>query len=91
MRIGVMVKTFCGAGRFQHTPTFSGKDSVSNEVVEMLRRVNERLYDEMPKGADDLRIEISYKVPRRQAPPSRTDTPSSASGAGPGGEYYAEG
>ena len=63
-KAGIRIDTFVGAGRFQHTVYYSGKlEDVSNEVVEMLKKVNERLYEEMPQGSKGLVSRIEYRHP----------------------------
>ncbi|VVB78497.1 Uncharacterised protein [uncultured archaeon] len=61
---GITIETFVGAGHFQHQVYFSGKiQDVSQEVVDMLQKVNEKLYEEMPQGSKGLISRIEYKHP----------------------------
>ena len=63
-RAGIIVKTFVGAGVYQHDARFRGKiDDVPNEVVDILKQANERLYEHMPQGSYGLVSCIEYRSP----------------------------
>jgi hypothetical protein len=62
---GVRVETFQSAGRFQHTAYDIGVDpdrkgEVCQDVVELLKQLNEKLYNEMPEGAHGLESKVVY-------------------------------
>jgi len=59
---GIVIRTFVGAGRYQHDVKFFGDiRAVSQEVADMLQKVNERLYEYMPQESDKLISRIEYK------------------------------
>jgi hypothetical protein len=74
MRRGLRIETFVGAGHYQHKVYDVGvsarnrQDGVSEEAVEALKKVNERLWEEMPRGSGPVVSEISYRPPVQSAP-----------------------
>lgn len=59
---GIVVRTFASAGRYQHDTRFFGEiQDVPEEVVDMLKRANERLYEHMPEGSEGLVSRIEYR------------------------------
>ena len=69
-KLTLIIETFQVAGRYQHAVYEKGAVRKENErleisegVVEMLKRVNERLYEEMPQGSINLVSKIEYTRP----------------------------
>ena len=65
-KYGIRIETFVGGGRYQHKVSEFGvkpdrKGEVTNEVVEAQKKVNERLWEEMPEGATGLVAIVTYK------------------------------
>jgi hypothetical protein len=59
---GIKIETFVGAGVYQHNIHFWGDiDAVPQEIVDMLKNVNEKLYEHMPKESDCLVSRIEYR------------------------------
>lgn len=70
MKYGIKVETFQVAGRYQHKVYDIGVKpdrvgELSNDVVEAQKRVNEKLWDEMPEGATGLVAIIQYQAPKK--------------------------
>ena len=70
MKYGIKIETCNVAGRFQHKVYDIGvgadrKGELSNDVVEAQKKVNERLWEEMPDGADGLVSIIKYKSSKK--------------------------
>lgn len=63
-RTGVEIRTFCSAGRYQHRLRNIGGGEVSDEVVELLKQVNEKAYDEMLNSSKGLISRVSYEIPK---------------------------
>ncbi|MBU0958787.1 MAG: hypothetical protein KKB31_02455 [Nanoarchaeota archaeon] len=70
-KLAIIVETFQSAGRYQHKVFEEGavrkeveRREISTEVVDMLKKVNERLYDEMPEGSEKLVSRIEYTLPK---------------------------
>jgi|WetSurMetagenome_2_1015567.scaffolds.fasta_scaffold1857070_1 hypothetical protein len=71
-KIGAIVETFVGAGHYQHRVYNIGVDAknlhdcqLSNEIIEMLKKVNEKVYDAMSEGSSGLVVRVEYKTPRK--------------------------
>jgi len=69
-KLTLIIETFQSAGRYQHKVYEKGavrkeneRSEISNDVVEMLKLVNERLYEEMPQGSANLVSKIGYTLP----------------------------
>ena len=61
----VRIETFVGAGRYQHRViNWANGDMISNEIVELQKKVNESIYDEMPENSRGLTSIIKYKFPK---------------------------
>ena len=72
MKYGIKIETFQTAGRYQHEvyDVGVGSDrvgSLSEEVVEAQKRVNEKLWDEMPEGATGLVALIQYESTKKKS------------------------
>ena len=67
---GLKIKTFVGAGSYPHEiydlglPRADRTFAVSNELVEAQKRVNERLWEEMPNGSGEIVSTVTYVPPR---------------------------
>ncbi|MBR9705980.1 hypothetical protein GOV14_03025 [Candidatus Pacearchaeota archaeon] len=71
MKYGIKIETFKSAGRYQHTVYEIGVKpdrvgELSNDVVEAQKRVNEKVYEEMPENATGLVAIIKYKAPKKK-------------------------
>jgi len=66
-KVGIKVETFVGAGRYQHEVICLGdyrrSCRIPEEVVEMQKKLNERLWEHIPDGSDRLVSEINYREP----------------------------
>ncbi len=70
---GVEVRTFVGAGKFQHktfdiglnTPK-SREGEISNGVVEQIKSINEQIWNEMPDGSGLIITRVLYELPVEQ-------------------------
>lgn len=64
-KAGIRIETFVGAGRYQHKEYLFDKHqeslNIPEDVVEMQRKLNERLWEYMPNGSRRVVSEISYK------------------------------
>jgi len=61
----LVVETFQVAGRFQHKVYEQGfakdrSDEISNDVVDVLKKANEALWEEIPKGSGPLKTTFKY-------------------------------
>ncbi len=70
MKRGIKITTFMGAGVYQHKVydiNVGNKRelAVSDEVVEMQKKVNEKLYEEIPEGSGLITSIINYVVPKK--------------------------
>ena len=73
MKYGIKIETFYAGGRYQHKVYDIGVNAknirdreLSDKVVEALRKINEEVWGEMPKGATGLVGIITYKLPRKK-------------------------
>jgi hypothetical protein len=65
MKYGIKIETFESAGRYQHKVQEIGIKSdrvgeISNDIVEAQKKVNEKLWEELPQGASNLVSIIRY-------------------------------
>jgi hypothetical protein len=66
---GVEVRTFVGAGRFQHQaldiglnwPDRSG--ALNEEVVDQLKAINESVWEEIPEGSGLIVARVVFELP----------------------------
>jgi len=70
--IGIRIKTFMGAGHYQHDIYDIGVNAKNRHdvalpdgVVEALKRANEAAYDAMPKGSEGLVSVLKYTHPKK--------------------------
>ncbi len=73
MKYGIKIETFVGGGRYQHkcyevgiTAKNRRDRELSQEVVESLQKINEKVWDELPDGARGLVSIIRYNLPRKK-------------------------
>ena len=69
--IGVKITTFLGGGKYQHkiwdiVITKKNRElAISDEVVEMQKKVNEKLYEQIPDGSGIITSVIEYTPPKK--------------------------
>jgi len=68
-RYGIVVETFQSAGRYHHKVYDIGVKpdrigELSNDVIEVLKKVNEKVWEDIPEGATGLVSKIIYKCPK---------------------------
>lgn len=64
---GIVIHTTGSGRRYQHDVRYFGKiEDVSQDVVDLLKKANERLYDEMPNGSEGLVSRVEYFPPRKR-------------------------
>ena len=64
-KAGIEVTTWSAGGRYQHTVrNIDLGFQISEEVVDSIKQINERVYDSMPKGSSPLVTRMEYKLLR---------------------------
>ena len=67
-KLTLIVETSNQAGRFQHKAYEKGVDNsqgelvVSNEVLRLYEQANEKLWEQLPKGAKGLNLRVEYSI-----------------------------
>ena len=72
MKLKILIETTRIGGRYQHTVYKKGTKrtenetrEISQEIVDMLKKVNEKVYEEMPNGSKNLGSMIEYELPKK--------------------------
>ncbi len=69
-KINLEIRTFKVGEKFQHKvfeslPQGDRELAISDEVVELYKKANERLYQEIPVGSNKLTLIVRYQFPKK--------------------------